>query len=257
MLLAIDIGNTNVTVAAYDGDRLAADWRIRTDRERTADEHGLLLTHLLAHRGIELAAIDGVAISSVVPTLTDTVATAARRYMQVDPLVIGRDTDFGFAVRYSPPTDVGADRLVNAVAVRERYGCPAIVVDLGTGTTFDVIAENGDYLGGAIAPGIGIAADALFHAGSRLFRVELAAPPHAIGRNTVEALQSGIVLGYAGLVDALVRRIKREVGEHATVIATGGLATLIHEQSECIDIVDPLVTMEGLRLLWERRTPAP
>jgi type III pantothenate kinase len=252
MLLAIDVGNTNITVAAYEGARLAADWRVRTDRERTTDEHGLLLTHLLQHRGIETGAVAGIAISSVVPTMTDSVTNAARRYFDVEPFVVGPGTDFGFAIHYRPPSDVGADRLVNAVAVRARYGCPAIVVDLGTGTTFDVIDGSGDYLGGAISPGIGIASDALFQAGSRLFRVELSAPPHAVGQTTVEALQSGIVFGFAGLVDALVRRIKREVGENAKVIATGGLAGLIRDQSETIEVVDPLITMEGLRILWER-----
>jgi type III pantothenate kinase len=252
MLLALDVGNTNIALGAFEDDRLIADWRIRTDRDRTTDELGLLVTHLLQHRHLDSKPVEGFALSNVVPTMADTLANVARHYFNVEPFVVGPETDFGIGIRYHPLSDVGPDRLVNAVAAAARYGGPAIVVDFGTSTNFDVIAENGDFLGGAIAPGIGISTDALFRLAARLYRVELAAPAHAVGTNTVEAMQSGIVFGFAGQVDALVRRIRLEIGEQARVIATGGLAALIAGQSETIEVVDPLLTLEGLRLLWER-----
>lgn len=252
MLLVVDVGNSNIVLGAYSGDRLLADWRIRTDRDRTADEHGLLFLQMLSHRGITAEEIHGVAISSVVPTMNDSLCLASRRYFDVEPFLVGSDTDFGISIDYYPSSDVGADRLVNAVAAKEFYGAPAIVVDLGTATTFDAIAANGDYLGGAIAPGIGISTDALFRAASRLYRVELVAPPSSVGKNTIQAMQSGIVFGFTGQVDKLVRMIKQEIGEQARVIATGGLAELIAEQSETIEVVDQMLTLEGLRLLWKR-----
>jgi type III pantothenate kinase len=252
MLLAFDVGNTHMAMGVFEKDRLVADWRIHTDRERTADEHGILALNLLQHRGIAADAIDGFALSNVVPTMNDTLAEVARRYFHQKPFVVGPQTDFGIRIHYHPPSDVGADRLCNAVAAKARHGSPAIVVDFGTATTFDVVAENGDYLGGAIMPGIGISTDALFQTAARLFRVEFKAPPHAIGTNTIEAMQSGIVFGYAGQVDALVRRIQSEIGGKARVIATGGLANLVHRESETIEEVDPWLTLEGLRLLWER-----
>lgn len=254
MLLAVDVGNTNIVIGAWDGTVWTAEGRFRTDRDRTTDEHGILLTSLLTHRGISPADIHGVALSSVVPTMNNALLQMARHYFGHEPFVVGANTDFGITVRYQPPGDVGADRLVNAVAVKARYGGPAIVVDLGTGTTFDCIAENGDYLGGAIAPGIGISTDALFQAAARLYRVPFVAPPQAVSTNTMHALQSGIVFGFAGMVDALVRRIRREIGENARVIATGGLAELIHAESETIEQVDQRLTLDGLRLLWERNS---
>lgn len=252
MLLALDVGNTHIAMGVFEGDRLVANWRIRTDRDRTTDEHGILALNLLQHGGLSAGTITGFALSNVVPTMADTLAEVARRYFHQEPFVVGPQIDYGIRIHYHPPSDVGADRLCNAVAVKARYGSPAIVVDFGTATTFDAVAENGDYLGGAIVPGIGISTDALFQAAARLFRVEFAAPPHTIGTNTVEAMQAGIVFGYAGQVDALVRRIQKEIGGKARVIATGGLADLIHRESETIEHVDPLLTLEGLRLLWER-----
>jgi type III pantothenate kinase len=252
MLLVVDVGNSNIVLGAYSSDTLIADWRIRTVRDRTADEHGLLFLQLLMHRKITAEEINGVAISSVVPTMNDTLCQVARRYFDVDPFLVGSDTDFGISIDYHPPSDVGADRLVNAVAAKAFYGAPAIVVDLGTATTFDAIAANGDYLGGAIAPGISISTDALFRAASRLYRVELVAPSSCVGKNTIHAMQSGIVFGFAGQVDRLVSMIKREIGEQARVIATGGLAELIAQQSQTIEVVDQMLTLEGLRLLWKR-----
>lgn len=256
MLLAIDVGNTNIVLGVYAGQgqdaRLVGDWRIRTDRERTTDEHGMLLADLLTHRGLNLASIQHVAISSVVPTMNETLAELSRKYCRVEPFFVGPHTDTGITIRYQPVSDVGADRICNAVGAYARYGGPAIVVDYGTATTFDAIAANGDYLGGAILPGVGISMDALFRQASRLYRVEFVAPPAAIGQNTVHAMQSGLVFGFAGQTDAMVERFQWELGGGAVVIATGGLADLIHSASRTIQFVDHLVTLEGLRLLFER-----
>ena len=252
VLLALDVGNTNLTVGVFEGVRLAADWRIRTDRDRTTDEHGILLTNLLQHGGLTRAQVTGLAISSVVPTMNDNLLRLADRYFDADPFLVGPGTDFGIEIHYQPPTDVGTDRLLNAVAAIEQYGGPAIIVDFGTGTTFDAISERGDYMGGAIAPGIGIATDALFQRAARLYRVELAFPLRAVGTNTVEALQSGIMFGYAGLVDSLVGRFREEIGQNAKVIATGGLADTMKGESKTIEIIDHHLTLNGLRILWER-----
>lgn len=252
MLLALDVGNTNLTIGVFEKDRLAADWRIRTDRDRTTDEHGILLTDLLAHRGFRRTQITGLAISSVVPTMNDALVRLSERYFDVTPYLVSSESDFGIRNLYNPSSDVGTDRLLNAVSVVAQYGGPAIIVDFGTGTTFDAVAQNGDYLGGAIAPGIGIATDALFQRAARLYRVELSFPSHAVGTNTVEALQSGIMFGYAGLVDSLVARFRDEIGLSAKVIATGGLAETMRGECKSIQIIDQLLTLNGLRILWER-----
>ncbi len=256
MLLAIDVGNTNIVLGAYEGTgasaKLLGDWRIRTDRERTADEHGMLVRNLLDFHGIIPSNIRNVAISSVVPTMNETLSDFTRHYFQTEPFFVSSNTVVGFEVKYRPASDVGADRLCNAAGAFEKYGGPCVVVDLGTATTFDAIASNGDYLGGAILPGIGISMDALFRQASRLFRVEFASPPQAIGTNTVHAMQSGLAFGFAGQVDAMVERFKKELGE-CRVIATGGLAELISKESSTIELVDQLVTLDGLRLLFERR----
>ncbi len=256
MLLAIDVGNTNVVLGVYKGvgesAHLVGDWRIRTDRDRTTDEHGMLVKHLLEHSGIGLSDIHHVAISSVVPTMSEALADLSLRYFHCQPFIVSAKTAPDLAIHYEPASDVGADRICNAVGAFDLYGGPAIVVDYGTATTFDVIAENGDYLGGAIIPGIGISMEALFRQASRLYRVEMVAPPSAIGRNTVHAMQSGLVFGYAGQTDAMVDRIRAEMGGEARVIATGGLAELIHRESRTIELVDQLVTLHGLRLLFGR-----
>lgn len=252
MLLAVDVGNTNIGVAAFEGDHRVADWRVRTDRDRTSDENGLLITHLLESRGLSRHQVRGVAIACVVPTMEHGLSRAVRRYFQVEPFVVNCECDLGFRVLYHPSTDVGADRLVNAAAVKALYGVPAVVVDFGTATTFDAVSRTGDYLGGAITPGIGISTDALFRTAARLYRVQLAAPGHAVGTTTVESVQSGVIFGAAGQVDALVRRIRAEIGEDARVVATGGLARLIERESQTIQVVDPWLTLQGIRILYER-----
>jgi len=261
VLLAVDVGNTNIVLGAYRGRGKAAelvgDFRIRTDRDRTTDEHGMLVKELLEYCGLSLGDIRHVAISSVVPTMNETLADLSRRYFHAEPFFVGPHIDTGICIHYQPVSDVGADRICNAVGAFARYGGPAIVVDFGTATTFDAIAANGDYLGGAIIPGIGISMDALFRQAARLYRVELVAPPRAIGTNTVHAMQSGLVLGYAGQTDAMVDRFREELGPEARVIATGGFAELIHRESRTIEVVDQLVTLEGLRLLFERQPLAP
>jgi type III pantothenate kinase len=256
MLLALDVGNTNIVLAVYrragKEDPLVEHWRIRTDRDRTTDELGMLVKELILHCGHRLGDIHHVAVSSVVPTMNETLAEFSRRYLCVEPFFINAQTDSGIGILYQPPSDVGADRICNAVGAFAKYGGPAIVVDFGTATTFDAIASNGDYVGGAILPGIGISMDALFKQAARLYRVEFTAPPRAIGANTVHAMQSGMVFGFAGQTDAMVERFRRELGGAARVIATGGLAELIHKESSTIELVDQLVTLDGLRLLFER-----
>jgi len=251
MLLALDVGNTNIVVGVFDGQKLVEHWRVRTDRERTADEHGLLMTHLLQYASLPPREISGIIISNVVPPMTDALLGMARRFFHVEPIFVSHELDLGVPIRYHNPREVGADRLVNAVAAIHKYGAPAIVVDFGTATTLDVISPLGEYLGGCIMAGVGISAEALFRTAARLPRIELVAPPHVIGRTTVEAMQSGILLGYAGAIDALVERIHKELGCETTVVATGGLAERIAAETRTIQHVDPWLTLEGLRLNWE------
>lgn len=255
MLLAIDVGNTNVTIGVYDGARLAHNWRLAALRERTADELGIFVTHLFEQTHVDVAAVTGIAIASVVPPLTRPMEEMCERYFGQKALLVDA-TNAGIPVRYTPVTDVGADRIVNAVAAWEKYGKrddrPLIVVDFGTGTTFDAISRVGEYLGGVICPGIGISADALFQRAARLPRVEVRKPASVIGQNTVGAIQSGLFFGYIEMVDGLVRRMRTELdgGDQATVIATGGLADLIAADCRAIQHVEPDLTLEGLRLVW-------
>jgi type III pantothenate kinase len=250
MLLALDVGNTNIMMGVYEGADLRAHWRVRTVRDRTADEHGVLLRSLFAAADLPLAEVDGIAISNVVPPMAPPLAQFCRKYLGLKPEFVGADIAPKIGVRYRPPSDVGADRLVDAIAVLRRYGGPAVVVDFGTATTFDAISADGEYLGGAIAPGIGISLDALFHAAARLQRVELVRPPCVIGQTTSESIQSGVIFGFVGQVEGIVARLREVLGAQARVIATGGLAELIAAETSVIDVIDPFLTLEGLRITW-------
>jgi len=256
MLIAIDIGNTNITMGVFEGERLAGTWRIATVHERMPDEYGILVLQLLARASVTPKDVTGVAIASVVPTLTDVFRQVSQRYLEQEPLIVDAGVKTGVRIRYDSPREVGADRVVDCAAVQAKYGGPACVVDFGTATTFDAISREGDYLGGAIAPGIGIAADALFSKASKLYRVEIAPPAKVIGTNTVTALQSGIFYGYVSLVKGLVERFRKELGDDMKVIATGGLAETVARETPVIQYVDPWLTLEGLRLIYEMNRPA-
>ena len=252
MLLAIDIGNTNITMGVFDGERLVATWAVSTDTKKTADEYAVLLTSLLSGSGLAFEDIDQISIACVVPPLLATIEDLCARYINnVHPLIVGPGIKTGVRILMDNPREVGADRIVNTAAAHRLYGGTVIVVDFGTATTFDVISKNGDYLGGAIAPGIGIMADALFTRTSKLPTVELIAPEKTIGKNSVEAMQSGIMFGYVGLIENLVTRIRKELGEKAKVIATGGLSVLFASETKIIDKVNKDLTLIGLRLIHE------
>ncbi len=251
MLLTIDIGNTNITLGLYQGEKLGPRWRLATDHERMPDEYGLQFYGLITHSGHTIEEVRGVSLASVVPPLTGKIVAACRQYLCQDPLVIDAGVRTGVRIRYEDPRAVGADRIVDAAAVQRLYGGPACVVDFGTATTFDAISADGDYLGGAIAPGIGIAAEALFLRTAKLPRVDLQRPPAAIGRNTVHAMQSGLLFGYVSLVEGMVNRFRNELGPGMKVIATGGLAEVISKETQVFDIIAPWLTLDGLRILWE------
>jgi type III pantothenate kinase len=257
MLLCLDVGNTNIHLGVYRGAQLLANWDISNNRDRSADELGLLLAQLFGRGGFALAGLKGAAIASVVPMVTATIAAAVRSTFGVEPFVLGPDADTGICVRYDDPREVGADRVANAVGGFARYGGPLIVVDFGTATTFDAIAADGSYLGGAIAPGLRISIEALSQRAARLPRIDLVRPRSSIGTNTAASMQSGIIFGYAGLVESLVARISREIGGTPRVVATGGLAELIVRETGAVPLVDQHLTLEGLRLLWERCAAAP
>jgi type III pantothenate kinase len=252
MLLALDVGNTNITVGLYRGTEILEIWRLQTVHARTADEYGLMLRQLIAQAGHDAAAIDAVIAASVVPILTRTTQDLVKRAFGKEALIVGPGIKTGMPILYDTPKDVGADRIVNAVAAFKRYGTACIVVDFGTATTFDSITERGEYAGGAIAPGIQISMEALFSRAAKLPKVDIQRPRAVVGRNTVESMQSGIYFGYAGLVDGLVRRMRTEMkADPVRVIATGGLASLVAKDSETIEAVDDALTLEGLRLIYE------
>ena len=252
MLLVVDVGNTHTVLGLYDGDRLVHDFRIETAKGRTSDEYHVLLLSLIELAGVTRSDIRASILASVVPSFNDTVIDAVDRAFDHEIMVVGPGIKTGMPVLYENPREVGADRIVNAVAAFERIGGATIVVDFGTATTFDCISAKGEYLGGAIAPGMQISASALFSRAARLPRSEIARPPRAIGRNTVHSMQSGIVFGYVGLVDGLVRRLAGEMGGDVSVLATGGLASLIEPESETIEDIDEYLTLEGLRLIYLR-----
>jgi len=250
MLLVIDVGNTNIVLGLMDGEEVLHQWRVTTGT-CTTDEFGLTLVQLLGLQGVGRDEVTGAAISCVVPSTLYSIEKAIRRYLDIDALVVGRGARTGMKVRTDNPREVGADRIVNAVAARERYGAPVLVVDFGTATTFDCVGAEGAYLGGVIAPGFQISAEALFQRTSKLPRIEVVRPRRAIGANTVHSMQSGLFWGYVGLVDGVAARCKRELGDRVPCVATGGLARLIAGDSVEIDQVDDSLTLRGLKLLWE------
>jgi type III pantothenate kinase len=252
MILVVDVGNTNIVLGLYQGKTLTHHWRLSTNRSSTVDEYGILITNLLQIAGVRADQMDGVILSNVVPPLMSTLVQMFIKYIGKAPLIVGPGIKTGLNIRYENPREVGADRIVNAVAGIEQYGTPLVVIDFGTATTFDYIDATGAYLGGAIVPGIGISAEALYQRAAMLPRIELSKPKTVIGRNTVTAMQAGIIFGYAGQVDGIVRRICKEFNVQPKVISTGGLAELISGESETIEKVDPLLTLEGLRIIYER-----
>lgn len=251
MLLAIDIGNTNIVLGVFDGDRLLRSWRIGTKSQITADEYAMTVKDLFGFDGIEFSSITGVIISNVVPPLLPVMTEMAKKYFRLEPLVVSNEITTGVTLRYDNPKEIGADRIVNAAAAFRLFGGPVIIVDFGTATTFCAVSRDGEYLGGAICPGVGISAEALFQRASKLPRVELKKPGRIIAADTVSAMQAGILYGYAGLVDGIVERMQRELGAEARVVATGGLAELIAPDTRSISTVQPHLTLDGLRLLYE------
>ena len=258
MLLAIDVGNTNIVLGVFDQELLTESWRLVTMRERTSDEIGILVTHLFERSDIDLSRIDGIILSSVVPPLTRTVEDMCERFFEKRPLTVDPASNTGMPVLYQPATDVGADRVVNGVAAYEAFGratrTPVIVVDFGTATTFDAISLAGEYIGGVICPGIGISADALFQRAARLPRVDVRKPQAVIGRTTVTSMQSGLFFGYVAMVDGIVMRMREELegGDRALCVATGGMADTLAGETKAIQRVEPDLTLQGLRIIWER-----
>lgn len=251
MLLCVDIGNTNITIGLYRGEELVAHWRVSTDQQKMPDEYGILLISLMARQGLEPSEIRGVSVASVVPPATDMILEMLDSYVGVEPLLVGAGIKTGVAVRYDNPYEVGADRVVNAAAAFRLYGGPACIVDFGTGTTFDALSATGDYLGGAIAPGVRVAAEALFLRTAKLPRIDLTRPRKAIGTNTADSMRSGILFGYVGLVEGMVERFRRELGPSMRVIGTGGLAKDIAQETDVIEVVDPWLTLKGLQIVYE------
>ena len=252
MLLCVDIGNTNIKIGVFDGDQLVQRWRLATERERLADEYAVLVSSLFSAADLHINQITGCAISSVVPSLTDTFDEFSRRYLQLEPLILRHDTPIGMRIHTDYPAEVGPDLIANAFAARHLHGTPLIVIGFGTATTFVAVSKAGDFEGGAIAPGLVTAGESLFRATATLPRVALSRPPTAVGKNTIRSLQAGLVFGFAGLVEALVKRIQPELGGGAKVIATGGLATLIAPETQVIDVIEPDLALIGLRLIYEQ-----
>lgn len=252
MILVMDIGNTNIVLGLYQGKELLHHWRLSTNRGATVDEYGMIIHNLFRHVDVGVAEVRDIVVSSVVPQIMNTIEALCAKYMKKEPLIVGPGLKTGLNIRYENPKEVGADRIVNAIAAIELYGPPLIVVDFGTATTFDYIDEKARYLGGAIAPGIGISTEALYQRAAKLPRIDLVKPKSTVGRNSVTSMQAGIIFGFAGQVDGIVTRMREEFESGAKAIATGGLAELISSESRTIEVVNPLLTLQGLQMIYER-----
>ena len=253
MLLVFDIGNTNMVLGVYEGDNLVRDWRINTDLNKTSDEYGVLIKSLFDASNISLSVVDAIIVSSVVPAVMHSLENFCRKYCNISPMVVGPGIKTGLNIKYEDPKMVGADRIVNAVAAISKYNCPVIIIDFGTATTYCAVSKKGEYIGGAISPGMKISSEALFQKASKLPRVELVTPETVICKDTVSAMQAGIIYGYAGQVEKIVGLMKKELKDEGTlVIATGGLANMISQETNAIDVIDPNLTLEGLRIIYEK-----
>jgi type III pantothenate kinase len=252
LIFVFDVGNTNIVLGVYDGDELKHHWRIETDRYKTEDEYGMIIKSLFEHENLSFSQINGIIISSVVPPIMFALERMCLKYFQIKPLVVGPGIKTGLNIKYENPREVGADRIVNAVAAIHEYGSPLIIADFGTATTYCYINEKKQYMGGAIAPGINISTEALYSRAAKLPRIEITRPDNIIGKNTVAAMQAGILYGYVGQVEGIVKRMKAQSKQDPTVIATGGMASLIASESDVIDIVDPFLTLKGLQLIYKR-----
>lgn len=253
MILVCDVGNTNAVLGVFQGEKLLKDWRISTDKDKTSDEYGIIIDQLFKYNGLNIDDVEGVIISSVVPNLMHTLQAMSVKYLNKEALIVGPGIKTGINIKYDNPREVGADRIVNAVAAYEKYGGPLIIVDFGTATTFCAISKDGEYEGGTISPGLIISSEALFQRTAKLPKIEIVKPEKVINKNTVNSLQAGIIYGYVGLVDYIVKRMKSEMNDEVkAVIATGGLSTLIASESETITKIDKLLTLEGLRIIYEK-----
>ena len=251
MLLTVDVGNTNLTLGLYEGEKLDPHWRLATDHDRMPDEYGLQFLGLLEHAHRSASDLTGVCLASVVPQLTQRIVQACNEYLKQEPLVVDTGVKTGIRIRYEDPRAVGADRVADAVATMRLYGGPACIVDFGTATTFNALTRDGEYLGGAITAGINLAADALFTHTAKLQRIDLQRPPSVIGRNTTHAMQSGLLFGYVSMAEGMVARFRAELGDDMKVVATGGLASVVAQETKVIDILAPWLTLDGLRFIWE------